>query len=527
MAGFTGRYVSSSYQEIVRISGSKFTDGTGSYINAVTLGDVTVTGSLILANLSQVSQSHLLTINPSNGQVYYTSSAAIIPPATVVAVDSTGSGDTASLYSVTPETSNIPITRSISLGRFAGKDSTASQGSIFLGYQAAYNSSISTVNVSYSNVIGYQAGRDAINTCHYSNYIGPFTGQNANGSQISNFIGSSAGASTISCTYSNFIGASSGRLMQNNTNVTIIGTNIALPYYTNNYVNLGGSLFISGTYATTSGDPFSGSVSDSKVGINNSLPNYNLDVSGSGNFTNGLTVSGSFIVSGSISSLESTANGASIAIGTGSVSFQNSIAIGNRTRAGDGSGTNGCIAVGLDVTASGDYNAAFGRAAVASPNDGGAIAAGWDVSATAVGSTAFGRNTEASANFAFACNRNTTASGPASFAAGSGSKALGSGSAAFGLLTIASGSNQFVVGQYNSSNNTSSLFVVGGGSGDVSNRKDIFDVRIDSNYSASIQIPTNPSAPSNPVSGSMYWSGSFIYLYTGAGATGWQSASLS
>jgi len=353
MAGFTGRYVSSSYQEIVRISGSKFADGTGSYINAVTLGHVTVTGSLVLNALNPVSQSHLLTINPINGQVYYTSTSSLTTP------------------------------------------------------------------------------------------IAPI------------------------------------------------------------------------------------SVTGSKVGINNSLPNYNLDVSGSGNFTNGLTVTGSFIVSGSISSLASTANGVSIAIGTGSISFQNSIAVGNRAQAGDGAGSNGCIAVGLDVTASGEYNAAFGREAVASPgNPGGAIAAGYSVTAAGIGSTAFGRNTEASADFAFACNRSTTASGPASFAAGSGSKALGSGSAAFGLLTIASGSNQFVVGQYNSRNNTSSLFVVGGGSGDVSNRKDIFDVRIDSNYSASIQIPTNPSAPSNPVSGSMYWSGSFIYLYTGAGATGWQSASL-
>jgi hypothetical protein len=352
MAGFTGRYVSSSYQEIVRISGSKFADGTGSYINAVTLGDVTVTGSLILDNLNQVSQSHLLTINPSNGQVYYTSTSSLTTP------------------------------------------------------------------------------------------IAPI------------------------------------------------------------------------------------SVTGSNVGINNSLPNYSLDVSGSGNFTNGLTVSGSLLISGSISTLSSTANGQSISIGTGSVSFQNSIAVGNRSRAGDGSGINGCIAVGLDVTASGDFNAAFGRDAVASPGDGGAIAAGYNVTATGVGSAAFGRITVASSDFAFACNRSTTASGPASFAAGSGSVALGSGSAAFGLLTIASGSNQFVVGQYNSRNNTSSLFVVGGGSGDVSNRKDIFDVRIDSNYSASIQIPTNPSAPSNPVSGSMYWSGSFIYLYTGAGATGWQSASL-
>jgi len=35
------------------------------------------------------------------------------------------------------------------------------------------------------------------------------------------------------------------------------------------------------------------------VGIGTNLPSYRLDVSGSGNFTNGLTVTGSFIISGS------------------------------------------------------------------------------------------------------------------------------------------------------------------------------------------------------------------------------------
>jgi hypothetical protein len=52
---------------------------------------------------------------------------------------------------------------------------------------------------------------------------------------------------------------------------------------------------------------------DAKVGINKSIPEYTLDVSGSGNYAAGLTVSGSLIVSGS------SASGTSVAFQNGHI----------------------------------------------------------------------------------------------------------------------------------------------------------------------------------------------------------------
>ena len=49
-------------------------------------------------------------------------------------------------------------------------------------------------------------------------------------------------------------------------------------------------------------------VTGSNVGIGTATPNYSLDVSGSGNFTNGLTVTGSLIASSFTGSLEGTAS---------------------------------------------------------------------------------------------------------------------------------------------------------------------------------------------------------------------------
>jgi len=67
-------------------------------------------------------------------------------------------------------------------------------------------------------------------------------------------------------------------------------------------INLGGIVFATGSYATTTGNPYSGSqFGIGKVGINKITPIYTLDVSGSGNFSNALTVTGSLnILSGSV-----------------------------------------------------------------------------------------------------------------------------------------------------------------------------------------------------------------------------------
>jgi hypothetical protein len=64
------------------------------------------------------------------------------------------------------------------------------------------------------------------------------------------------------------------------TNNIIIGTNITLPPQTINSINIGGTIFTTGSYSTLIGNPSSGSAMG-RVGINVYPPIYSLQVSGS------------------------------------------------------------------------------------------------------------------------------------------------------------------------------------------------------------------------------------------------------
>jgi hypothetical protein len=80
-------------------------------------------------------------------------------------------------------------------------------------------------------------------------------------------------------------------------NNIIIGKSVTLPNGYANGINLGGLIFGSGSNSSV-GSNFSGSA-NGRVGINQPTPAFSLDVSGSGRFTSGLTVTGSFKVTGS------------------------------------------------------------------------------------------------------------------------------------------------------------------------------------------------------------------------------------
>ena len=92
------------------------------------------------------------------------------------------------------------------------------------------------------------------------------------------------------------------------TNNIIIGTNITLADGTTDSINIGGILFGTGSYNTITGDPYSGSVGGGKIGVNITNPSYSLDVSGSGNYTDGLTVTGSLLANTITGSLFGTAS---------------------------------------------------------------------------------------------------------------------------------------------------------------------------------------------------------------------------
>jgi hypothetical protein len=113
-----------------------------------------------------------------------------------------------------------------------------------------------------------------------------------------------------------------------------------------------------------------------------------------------------------------------------------------------------------------------------------AHAEGLETVAAGIGSHAQGYLTLAAGKHSHAEGYLTVAIGSGSHAAGSGSIARGPYSYAGGANTIASGTSQTVVGTYNTRGNTTSLFVVGNGSGnDDVNRSDVFSVT-----SANVQV---------------------------------------
>jgi hypothetical protein len=145
------------------------------------------------------------------------------------------------------------------------------------------NAGFGATNASYSNFFGYQAGFGAVNAIG-SNFFGYTAGHSATFANNSNFFGENAGRGAINASYSNFlgynvaneIGVPNGNLGSNNI---IIGTNISLPDATANAINIGGVLFGTGIYNTTTGNP-SVTPSGGKIGIGVVNPQTTLDVAG-------------------------------------------------------------------------------------------------------------------------------------------------------------------------------------------------------------------------------------------------------
>jgi len=198
------------------------------------------------------------------------------------------------------------------LGAYAGDSATNAASSNFFGAGAgggatnANNSNFIGDNAgsyaneaAYSNFFGTNAGGGA-SSASYSNFIGNSAGSAATNANNSNFIGADAGLNATSASYSNFIGFKAGASTSPSSNNIVIGTNITLANSRKDSVNIGGIIFATGSYSTTIGNAFSGSMTEAKVGINKSLPEYTLDVSGSGNFTNGLNITGSSFTIGNI-----------------------------------------------------------------------------------------------------------------------------------------------------------------------------------------------------------------------------------
>jgi hypothetical protein len=198
----------------------------------------------------------------------------------------------------------IAVTGSTIYSTSPGTTPANTNNNILLGGSAGNNAS----RIGFSNFLGNGAGSSA-GSASYSNFLGINAGIRATNAADSNFFGAEAGKDATNASYTTLIGhkvglnAGAGSIGSNNI---IIGTNITLPVGAANSINLGGVLFGTGTYSSIF-DQLSGSAGG-RIGINIVSPQYTLDVSGSGNYTNGLTVTGSLIAPTITGSLQGTAS---------------------------------------------------------------------------------------------------------------------------------------------------------------------------------------------------------------------------
>jgi len=269
--------ITGSLQVLGSITGSLFgTATTASYVqNAQSASYV----------LQAVSASFVVSASRAVSASYAVSASFVVSSSRAVTASYALNGGPIAvtgsiLYSTSPAAGpgfGVSTADSIFLGFLAG-GSTNVAYSTFLGYQTGQNA----YSANNSNFFGQSAGINAINA-NNSNFLGASAGFGASSASYSNFLGNAAGYQSVSASYSTLIGYQAGynTIGSIGSNNIIIGTNITLAAQQKDSINLGGIIFATGSYSTTSGNPFSGSVSGAKVGIGTSTPSYTLDISGS------------------------------------------------------------------------------------------------------------------------------------------------------------------------------------------------------------------------------------------------------
>ena len=234
---------------------------------------------------------------------------------------------------------SVASTSSIYIGEQAGLNAASSSNSIFLGTY----SGLSALRSSYLTALGYQAGvsmSDAGNSTAVgasagygaasaigSAFFGIYAGAAAVSSSYSTFIGPYAGWRVSGSSYSTFIGYNAGFNSTLGNNNILIGTNVTLASGSTNGINIGGLIFGSGSYFSTS-SASSGSA-NGFIGINQPNPLFNLDVSGSARITSNTQITGSVNVSGSITVSAPGTAAAVTVIGSGTISLVGNAGSGN------------------------------------------------------------------------------------------------------------------------------------------------------------------------------------------------------
>lgn len=207
---------------------------------------------------------------------------------------------------------------------FIGYDAGYRAGSITEGLYMGFSSGRFAVSSSGTIAIGYNSVMESVAADH-TIAVGHKSAFGTSGSSYSVLLGYNVG----NIEYLPF-----SRVNSIGRNNIIIGTNISLPAGRQDSINLGAIIFATGSYFNgtegpynQTGNNFSGSVGNGKVGINVVNPTFNLDVSGSGRYTNGLQVTSSLQAPSITGSLFGTASWAQNTItasnfnGTGSNGF--------------------------------------------------------------------------------------------------------------------------------------------------------------------------------------------------------------
>lgn len=212
------------------------------------------------------------------------------------------------IYSVNPATANVaygqPVQyRNIFIGSGSGEDTGLNTSDPVYDAIQVGTSAGALSTGSYETVfIGSGAGRLTKNN-YQAVAVGAYAGLVSHFSDRSVFIGPLAGYFTRNARHSILIGDSAGYNTSNlsiGSNNIVIGNGITLPSGSQNSINIGAVLFATGTFDPGAGYPTSfgrtTAAVNPRVGIGTSNPIVTLDVSGSGRFTNTLSVTGSLQV---------------------------------------------------------------------------------------------------------------------------------------------------------------------------------------------------------------------------------------
>jgi hypothetical protein len=278
--------------------------GSGTFTGGTVTGPTTFTNGLTANTVSATTYQNLPIDIRVTGGTYNAGTATFTNNTggtfTVTGFSIGGSGstgpisvvNTSSLFSTGLSNTGLNasgVTYSLFFGPNAGNAATNADNSNFFGS----NAGAAATNASFSNFFGPGAGGSAVGA-QYSNFLGFTAGGNATNARHSNFFGKSAGQGATNASFSTLIGYYVGYANGNSigSNNIIIGTNISLSAATTDSINIGGVLFGTGTYSTTSGDPSISANTSGRIGIGVVTPTEKLHVSGNLKVDGNLTYTG-------------------------------------------------------------------------------------------------------------------------------------------------------------------------------------------------------------------------------------------